>query len=90
MAELPELSSKERFSHLEDKIYRVREHFAGMRSQNQILKEEVEKLTRRCQELDKRFRDLEVLMKEIQEERTQLAGRVRKVMEMLDRLDPGP
>jgi len=61
-----------------------------MRAQNQTLKEEVEKLTRRCQELDKRYRDLEVLMKELQEERTQLAGRVHKVMEMLDRLDSGP
>jgi len=30
------------------------------------------------------------LMKELQEERTQLAGRVHKVMEMLDRLDSGP
>ena len=50
----------------------------------------MEKLNRRCQELDQRYRDLEALMKEIQEERTQLAGRVRKVMEMLDRLDSGP
>lgn len=90
MAEIPEPGSKERFSHLEDKIYRVREHFASLRARNQSFKEEVDKLNRRCQELDQRYRDLEVLMKELQEERTQLAGRVRKVMEMLDRLDSGP
>ena len=90
MAESPELSSKERFSHLEDKIYRVREHFKGLRAQNQTLKEEVEKLNRRCQELDQRYCDLEICMKELQQEREQLAERVRKVMSLLDRLDTEP
>ena len=90
MAEPPEFSSKERFSHLEDKIYRVREHFTAMRAQNQSLKEDVEQLKQRCQKLDQRYCQLETLMKEIQEEREQLASRVRHVLGLLDRLDGQP
>jgi len=80
-------TARERFSHLEDKIYRVSEFFKKILDQNQNLKEELEKLNRKCHELEKRHQKLETTIETIREEKDLMSKKIRSILVVLDTLE---
>ena len=83
----PKFTSKERFSHLEDKLYRVSEFFKTVLKQNQELKEELASLNRRFHELEKGHSQLETKMEAIREEKDLISERVRTILAVLDSME---
>ena len=80
-------TAKERFSHLEDKIYRVSEIFKQISEQNQQLKEDIDNLKKKYHELEKRHSQIETLLNEVREEKDLIAEKVRSILLVLDSLE---
>jgi archaellum component FlaC len=81
------MTSRERFSHLEDKIYRVSEFFKKVMEQNQELKEEIEDLKSKYHELEERYTRIEKLIGTVREEKELIAEKIRSILTVLDTLE---
>jgi len=81
------VTSRERFSHLEDKIYRVSEFFKQVLEQNQQLKEETEDLRNKFHELEERCARLEKMVGTVREEKDLIAEKIRSILTVLDALE---
>jgi cell division protein FtsB len=81
------VTSRERFSHLEDKIYRVSEFFKKVLEQNQELKEEIEDLRRKCHELEERYTRIEKMIGTVRDEKDLIAEKIRSILTVLDTLE---
>lgn len=77
----------ERFSRLEDRIYRVGAIFDDLRARNQELKEEVEALRLRCLEMEERYERLRSSIDGMCEDRDQVVQRIRTVLATMDGLE---
>lgn len=89
MADQTQLTGKERFSHLEDKIYRVSECFKHARAQNNQLKEELDTLNRRHVELQAKYDRLEEVLTLVRTGKEQIHDKVKAVLAVVDALEKG-
>ena len=82
-----ELTGLERFSHLEDKIYRVVEAFKTIRKENETLQVENQKLKGEIEALLKHEADYNQNLVQLQKEREALRERVEKSLSLLATLE---
>lgn len=84
-----ELTGKERFSHLEDKLFRVCDQFKLLAAQNICLKEELEALKSENLELEKKYRQLAEVFDRIGREKDVVAEKVKTLLVNLDLMENG-
>jgi uncharacterized coiled-coil DUF342 family protein len=77
----------ERFSHLEDKIYRFAEAFKTLRKENAALQEECQRLRGEADALRAGEAERRETMTELQKEREELRDRVEKALSLLAALE---
>ncbi len=82
-----EPSGIERFSHLEDKIYRVVEAFKTIRKENETLKAENARLKADLEALQAQEDSFSENMVALQKEREELRERVEKALSLLATLE---
>jgi chromosome segregation ATPase len=82
-----EPSGIERFSHLEDKIYRVVEAFKTIRKENEALRAEITRLKANLENLQARETSFNENMATLQKEREELRERVEKALSLLATLE---
>ncbi len=73
----------ERFSHLEDKIFRVVEAFKTIKKENEALREDNHKLKAAVEELQQNEVSAQENLAHLQEEREALRERVEKALSLL-------
>ncbi len=86
MTEL-ELTGLERFSHLEDKIFRVVEAFKAIQKENESLQAESQKLKAEIEGLRRNEANYNHNLAQIQKEREALRERVEKALTLLATLE---
>jgi FtsZ-binding cell division protein ZapB len=77
----------ERFSHLEDKIYRFAEAFKALRKENAALKEESQRLRSEAEAFRASEAERRDGMVQLQKEREELRERVEKALSLLAALE---
>ena len=77
----------ERFSHLEDKIYRFAEAFKALRKENAALREESQKLRSEAEAFRAGEAERRESMAQLQKEREELRERVEKALSLLAALE---
>ncbi len=77
----------ERFSHLEDRLYRVVEAFKAIRKENEALKAENLKLKSEMQSMQEKENSFNESLTHLQQERQELRERVEKALELLASLE---
>lgn len=82
-----ELTGLERFSHLEDKIFRVVEAFKTIRKENDTLRQENSKLRTDVESLRDKESAYNENLAHLQKEREQLRERVEKALTLLASLE---
>ena len=82
-----EPSGFERFSHLEDKIFRLVDEFKALRKENESLRSENQNLKEEIGELRGRENKAEKDLVQFQEEREQLKERVEKALQLISTLE---
>jgi FtsZ-binding cell division protein ZapB len=82
-----EPSGIERFSHLEDKIYRVVEAFKAVRKENETLRAENARLKTDLGNLQAQENSFTETMAALQKEREELRERVEKALSLLATLE---
>jgi FtsZ-binding cell division protein ZapB len=82
-----EPSGIERFSHLEDKIYRVVEAFKTIRKENETLRSENTRLKSEMEDLRAQENAFSENMAALQKEREELRERVEKALSLLATLE---
>jgi FtsZ-binding cell division protein ZapB len=82
-----ELQGLERFSHLEDKIFRVVEAFKAIRKENETLLAENQKLKGEIEELRRNEAGYSQNLSQLQKEREALRERVEKALSLLATLE---
>ncbi len=82
-----ELTGLERFSHLEDKIFRVVEAFKAIRKENDTLKSENQKLKGEVEQLQARWAEVGMNVANLEQERAELRERVERVLTLLASLE---
>jgi FtsZ-binding cell division protein ZapB len=82
-----ELTGLERFSHLEDKIYRVVEAFKAFRKENESLQAENQRLKNEIEALQRSAAGHNQSMIQLQKEREALRERVEKALGLLATLE---
>jgi len=82
-----ELTGLERFSHLEDKIYRVVEAFKTIRKENETLQADVQKLKGELEVLRRTEASYNQNLAQLQKEREALRERVEKALSLLATLE---
>jgi chromosome segregation ATPase len=82
-----ESSGLERFSHLEDKIFRIVEEFKSVRKDNEILKAENAKLKEQIGALNDNESSARNNLAQFQKEREELRERVEKALTLLATLE---
>jgi FtsZ-binding cell division protein ZapB len=82
-----ELTGLERFSHLEDKIYRVVEAFKASRKECEMLQAENQKLRHEAEELQSSAASYNQNVAQLQKEREALRERVEKALSLLATLE---
>lgn len=82
-----ELTGLERFSHLEDKIYRVVEAFKAIRKENETLQAENQKLKIEIEGLRENEAGFQQNLVQLQKEREALRERVEKALSLLATLE---
>lgn len=82
-----ELTGLERFSHLEDKIFRVVEAMKALRKENEGLRSENQKLRSEVERFRRDYEVHETSMVHLQKEREQLRERVERALNLLSTLD---
>jgi septation ring formation regulator EzrA len=82
-----EPSGLERFSHLEDKIFRTVEEFKAVSKDNETLKAENARLKEQMEELRKNESEARDNLVQFQKEREELRDRVEKTLTLLATLE---
>jgi FtsZ-binding cell division protein ZapB len=82
-----ELTGLERFSHLEDKIFRVVEAVKALRKENETLQAENQKLKSESEALQRNAASQNQSMAQLQKEREALRVRVEKALSLLATLE---
>lgn len=82
-----ELSGLERFSHLEDKIFRLVEEFKTVRRENETLRTENQKLKGEIGELQGNENKVQEDLDQLQRERAELKERVEKALALITSLE---
>ena len=82
-----ESSGLERFSHLEDKIFRIVEEFKSVRKDNESLKAENAKLKEQIEALHDNESSVRDNLAQFQKEREELRERVEKALNLLATLE---
>ncbi len=82
-----EPSGLERFSHLEDKIFRTVEEFKAVRKDNETLRAENARLKEQMEELRLSEAEVRQNMENFQKEREELRERVEKTLTLLATLE---
>lgn len=82
-----EPSGLERFSHLEDKIFRTVEEFKAVSKDNETLKAENARLKEQMEELRKNETEARDNLVQFQKEREELRDRVEKTLTLLATLE---
>lgn len=82
-----EPSGLERFSHLEDKLFRLVEEFKTVRRENETLRVENQKLKQEIGELQGNESKTQDDLAQFQKEREELKGRVEKALNLLASLE---
>lgn len=82
-----ELTGLERFSHLEDKIFRVVEAFRAARKENEMLHAENQKLKGDIETLQRNAAGFNQNLQQLQKEREALRERVEKALSLLATLE---
>jgi uncharacterized coiled-coil DUF342 family protein len=82
-----EPSGLERFSHLEDKIFRIVEEFKAIRKDNETLKAENAKLKDQIQAINENESSARNNLAQFQKERDELRDRVEKALTLLATLE---
>ena len=82
-----ELTGLERFSHLEDKIFRMVEEFKSVRRDNEMLRAENEKLKEQVETLHQKETAAQDGLVQFQKEREELRERVEKALNLLASLE---
>jgi uncharacterized coiled-coil DUF342 family protein len=82
-----EPSGLERFSHLEDKIFRIVEEFKAVRKDNDNLKAENEKLKEQINAMNENESSARDNLTQFQKERDELRDRVEKALTLLATLE---
>lgn len=82
-----ELTGLERFSHLEDKIFRVVEAFKAYRKENESLQAENQKLKNEIETLQRNAAGHNQSIVQLQKEREALRERVEKALSLLATLE---
>ncbi len=82
-----ELTGLERFSHLEDKIFRVVEAFRAARKENETLQVENQKLRAEIEGLQRDAAGHNQNLQQLQKEREALRERVEKALSLLATLE---
>ena len=82
-----ELTGLERFSHLEDKIFRVVEAFKAIRKENETLQTENQKLKAELEVLQRNEASYNQNLAQLQKEREGLRERVEKALSLLATLE---
>ncbi len=82
-----EASGLERFSHLEDKIFRIVEEFKAVRKDNEVLKAENAKLKEQIGALHDNESSARNNLAQFQKEREELRERVEKALSLLATLE---
>jgi uncharacterized coiled-coil DUF342 family protein len=77
----------ERFSHLEDKIFRIVEEFKAVRKDNENLKAEAAKLKEQIHAINENESSARNELAQLQKERDELRDRVEKVLTLLATLE---
>ena len=77
----------ERFSHLEDRLYRVVEAFKAIRKENETLRAENLKLRGEVQSLQEKEDTFNESLAHLQKERQELRERVEKALELIATLE---
>jgi FtsZ-binding cell division protein ZapB len=83
----PELTGLERFSHLEDKIFRVVEAFKAVRKENATLQAENQKIKAEIEVLHRNESGVNQSLVQLQKEREALRERVEKALSLLATLE---
>jgi len=87
MEEQINLNGKERFSHLEDKIYRVSEVFKGLLTQNHNLKEEIKSLRQQLLDFETRYQTLERMVMALRDDKEKITDKIRLLLAYLDKIE---
>lgn len=82
-----ELTGLERFSHLEDKIFRVVEAFKAIRKENETLQAENQKIKVEIEALRRNEAGVNQNLVQLQKEREALRERVEKALSLLATLE---
>ena len=82
-----ELTGLERFSHLEDKIFRVVEAFRAIRKENETLQAENQKIKGEIEALRRNEAGVNQSLVQLQKEREALRERVEKALSLLATLE---
>ncbi len=82
-----ELTGLERFSHLEDKIFRMVEEFKTIRRDNELLRTENEQLKGQIEALHQNESATRDSLAQFQKEREELRERVEKALNLLASLE---
>ena len=82
-----ELTGLERFSHLEDKIFRVVEAFKAVRKENETLQAENQKIKAEIEALRRNEAGVNQNLVQLQKEREALRERVEKALSLLATLE---
>jgi cell division septum initiation protein DivIVA len=82
-----ESSGLERFSHLEDKIFRIVEEFKTVRQDNEALRSENAQLKEQIQSLNENESSARDDLVQFQKEREELRERVEKALSLLATLE---
>ncbi len=77
----------ERFSHLEDRIFRVVEEYKALRKENEILQAENKQLKEQIGSLRKNESKFQESLEQYQKEREELRERVEKALALLATLE---
>ncbi len=82
-----ETSGLERFSHLEDKIFRIVEEFKTVRKDNENLRAENAQLKEQIRTLNENKSSAQDDLVQFQKEREELRARVEKALDLLSTLE---
>jgi len=77
----------ERFSHLEDKIFRTVEEIRAVRKDNETLRNENSKLKEQIEVMSKSETETLEMLAQFEKEREELKNRVEKTLELLASLE---
>lgn len=82
-----EITGRERFTRLEDRIYRVNEVFRGLTARNHELQEENQRLKNYCSEVETRYLRLKSTLESFFQDRGAVEEKVQQMLDALDSIE---